>query len=285
MSKAGTLSFLGTQSPDAVNKLLRLSDSSHQIKNRAPQRLNHPASSSSLASVPASNSASPLTNSSTASTGLSSLAEPTHQHLHHHRGSKIRDTNKLSSESSSLNFKQPNAATSFAHRTRHHNRKVPGGVHSPILSFSFSKNSTRIATKCQRRVERVHAVMIPDAAVSIRRIRVRVHSIVSREHSRHMRDVLQAWAMQANIRPVPSAMDSPRFEFEIDRRYLNRIPFQQVSSIFLEARVNRSMNVSIGLLLATRHDDVHVPKLMRTWLQHTQSQTEVNANNGHDPGG
>ncbi len=115
--------LLGTQSPDAVNKLLRLSDSSHQIKNRTPHRPFHLSTSSSLSNTSAPNSASPLLSNSSTTTGLSSLTESTHHH-HHHRNNhvtKIRDTNKLTSESSSLNFKQP---TSHTHVTRSQTRKL-----------------------------------------------------------------------------------------------------------------------------------------------------------------
>ncbi len=82
--------ILGAQSPDAVNKLLRLSDSSHQIKSRGTQKLN-PSSTLSL-----HRNVSPLI----PSMGLSSVREFNPQQV-----SKMRDTNKLTSESSSLNFK------------------------------------------------------------------------------------------------------------------------------------------------------------------------------------
>ena len=113
--------FSGTQSPDAVNKLLRLSDSSHQVKNRAPQRPNTSTSSSPhSSSIP--NSASLLTNNktvpastTTTTTGLSSLVEQ-NQHHRHQDLTKLRDTNKLTSESSSLNFKTP-TSVSYGHLT------------------------------------------------------------------------------------------------------------------------------------------------------------------------
>jgi len=121
--------FSGTQSPDAVNKLLRLSDSSHQIKNRTSHRPFHLSTSSSLTGTSVQNSTSPLLSNSPTATGLSSLTESTHNnnnnnHHHHHRNhhvSKMRDTNKLTSESSSLNFKQP---TSYTHLIRSHTRKL-----------------------------------------------------------------------------------------------------------------------------------------------------------------
>ena len=83
---------LGTQSPDAVNKLLRLSDSNHQIKSRAPQK-----------TTPILRSASPLINNSVTLTGLTSTSELTQRR--YHQMSKMRDANKLTSESSSLNLK------------------------------------------------------------------------------------------------------------------------------------------------------------------------------------
>ncbi|CAF2499591.1 unnamed protein product [Rotaria sp. Silwood2] len=112
------LTKFGTQSPDAVNKLLRLTDSSHQVKPRAPQRPNHTSIPSNVLSTSVPNSTSPIISSitATATTGLSSLAESTHHHRHI---TKIRDTNKLTSESSSLNFKPP-ASTSYTHLIRSH---------------------------------------------------------------------------------------------------------------------------------------------------------------------
>ncbi|CAF5084548.1 unnamed protein product, partial [Rotaria socialis] len=76
--------FSGTQSPDAVNKLLRLSDSSHQIKARAPQRPNQPPASSNASSTSTANPTSPIINNITTSTGLSSFAEPSLPHRHQH---------------------------------------------------------------------------------------------------------------------------------------------------------------------------------------------------------
>ncbi|CAF1488798.1 unnamed protein product, partial [Adineta steineri] len=114
------LTKFGTQSPDAVNKLLRLSDSSHQIKNRTPQRSQHIPTSSSLSSSTSNNNpGSPLLSTSTTTTGLSSLTEVSYRQNHHHHQhlNKMRDTNKLTSESSSLNFKQP---TSYSHMIRSH---------------------------------------------------------------------------------------------------------------------------------------------------------------------
>jgi hypothetical protein len=74
-----------------MNKLLRLSDSSYQLKSRAGQKSN-PNSTFSLL-----RNASPLI----PSTGLTSVRE-----FSQHPVAKIRDTNKLTSESSSLNFKR-----------------------------------------------------------------------------------------------------------------------------------------------------------------------------------
>ncbi|CAF4955106.1 unnamed protein product, partial [Rotaria socialis] len=78
------LTKFGTQSPDAVNKLLRLSDSSHQIKARAPQRPNQPPASSNTSSTSTANPTSPIINNITTSTGLSSFAEPSLPHRHQH---------------------------------------------------------------------------------------------------------------------------------------------------------------------------------------------------------
>ena len=66
------------------------------------------------------NSGSPTMSNSSTTTGLSSLVEPTHHRQHHI--TKMRDTNKLTSESSSLNFKQP-MQTSHSHLIRSHTRK------------------------------------------------------------------------------------------------------------------------------------------------------------------
>jgi hypothetical protein len=113
----------GTQSPDAVNKLLRLSDS-NQTKTRTPNRPFHLSMSSSQTNTSIPHSASPSLSNLSTTTGLSSVAESTHHHHHHHRNhhtTKMRDTNKLTSESSSLNFKQP---ASHGHLIRSHTRKL-----------------------------------------------------------------------------------------------------------------------------------------------------------------
>ena len=126
---------LGTQSPDAVNKLLRLSDSSHQIKSVAQRRANHVSTSSSPSSAtsltnPESPSPSNLTIST--ATGLSSLSGfslPSHNRHHHHHLTKMRDTNKLTCESSSLNLKQPtSSSSSYLHLIRTHARKYRNGT-------------------------------------------------------------------------------------------------------------------------------------------------------------
>ncbi len=85
--------YLGTQSPDAINKPFRLSDSSHQIKARAPQKFTPNPTISLL------RHATPVVPSST---GLTSVREANQLKV-----TKMRDTNKLTSESSSLNFKVP----------------------------------------------------------------------------------------------------------------------------------------------------------------------------------
>ncbi|CAF3521628.1 unnamed protein product [Rotaria sordida] len=95
------LTKFGTQSPDDVNKLLRLSNSSHQIKSRAPLKPNSNSSSSILQTT------SPLINNTLTTTGLTSVNE-LNQHRRQHV-TKIRDANKLTSESSSLNFKPPSS--------------------------------------------------------------------------------------------------------------------------------------------------------------------------------
>ena len=76
------------------------------------------SSSQSTTSIPNSTSPS-LSNISTA-TGLSAVAESTHPHHRNHHLTRVRDTNKLTSESSSLNFKQP---TSHEHIARSPTRK------------------------------------------------------------------------------------------------------------------------------------------------------------------
>ncbi|CAF4108294.1 unnamed protein product [Rotaria socialis] len=100
--RTGTIQLtkFGTQSPDAVNKLLRLSDSSHQTKARAPIKPN-PNSSSSIF-----RNTSPLIGNPMASTALTSVSETTQSNSRRHQHmNKMRDANKLTSESSSLNFK------------------------------------------------------------------------------------------------------------------------------------------------------------------------------------
>jgi len=108
--------YSGTQSPDAVNKLLRLTDSSHQVKTRAQQRANQ---STNITHIPVSSSASPLISASATTTGLSSMTEPVQFRQTH--GTKLKDANKLSSESSSLNFKA-NHSGSYPHRIRSQNQ-------------------------------------------------------------------------------------------------------------------------------------------------------------------
>ena len=97
------LTKFGTQSPDAINKLFRLSDSSHQIKARAPIKSNPNTTVNLL------RNASPLI----PSTGLTSVRESNPPRL-----TKIRDTNKLTSESSSLNFKAPPSTFYIRSHTR-----------------------------------------------------------------------------------------------------------------------------------------------------------------------
>jgi len=103
------LFILGTQSPDAVNKLLRLSDSNHQIKSRIPQKTNPNSNISVL------RSASPLINNS-----IPSTSELIQQRRYHHPVTKMRDANKLTSESSSINPK-PALSTLY---TRSHIREL-----------------------------------------------------------------------------------------------------------------------------------------------------------------
>ena len=105
---------LGTQSPDAVNKLLRLSDSNHQIKSRAPQKPNQ------TSNIPVLRNASPLINNSITLTGHTSTSELTHQHRYPYQVTKMRDANKLTSESSSINPK-PALSTLY---TRSHIREL-----------------------------------------------------------------------------------------------------------------------------------------------------------------
>ncbi|CAF3890446.1 unnamed protein product [Adineta steineri] len=103
--RAGSIQLtkFGTQSPDAVNKLLRLSDSNHQIKSRAPQKSN------TILRSP-----SPLINNSITLTGLTSTSELT-QRRYHHQVTKMRDANKLTSESSSLNLKPASSVLFIRH--------------------------------------------------------------------------------------------------------------------------------------------------------------------------
>ncbi|CAF0850253.1 unnamed protein product [Rotaria sp. Silwood1] len=125
------LTKFGTQSPDDVNKLLRLSNSSHQIKSRAPLKPNPNSNSSVLQNT------SPLINNSLTTTGLSSVNDLT-QHRRQHV-TKIRDANKLTSESSSLNFK-PTSSTlhvrshiqsnqNNSHNLSKHADSGNGGIH------------------------------------------------------------------------------------------------------------------------------------------------------------
>lgn len=86
------LTKFGTQSPDAINKLFRLSDSNHHVKSRLVPK-SHPHTTVSIL-----RHASPII----PSTGFTSLRESSAQKI-----TRMRDTNKLTSESSSLNLKTP----------------------------------------------------------------------------------------------------------------------------------------------------------------------------------
>ncbi|CAF0905105.1 unnamed protein product [Adineta ricciae] len=114
---------LGTQSPDAVNKLLRLSDSNHQIKSRAPQK-----------TTPILRSASPLINNSVTLTGLTSTSELTQRR--YHQVAKMRDANKLTSESSSLNLKP---ASSVLYIRSH--IKIDNPVNNELLKNGHSDDN------------------------------------------------------------------------------------------------------------------------------------------------
>ncbi len=72
-------------------------------------------------------------------------------------------------------------------------------------------------------------------------------------------------------------MDFPQFEFEIDLHYHNRILVILINKRFTYC-------YCFPLILATRHDDSHMPKLMRSWLQRSQSQSEVTTDDGVDQG-
>ena len=117
-----SFSILGTQSPDAVNKLLRLSDSNHQIKARAPQK-----------STPILRSTSPLINNSITLAGLTSTSELTHRR-YHHQLTKMRDANQLSNESSSINFK----STSSVSYIRSHKRQLTYLKHTNCIRLFSS---------------------------------------------------------------------------------------------------------------------------------------------------
>lgn len=150
--------LLGTQSPDAVNKLLRLSDSSHQVKNRTPHRGFHMPTASSLSSTSIPGSRSPTMSSSSTVTGLSSVTEST---PNRNQLPKMRDTNKLTSESSSLNFKPP---TLHGHLMRSHTRKLFSIDHESIqFVLSLIQNYMNPAEKVE---------VIQDVVVSIQQILV-----------------------------------------------------------------------------------------------------------------
>jgi hypothetical protein len=202
------LTKFGTQSPDAVNKLLRLSDSSHQIKNRSAHRPYQLPTSSSLSNTCVLNSASTsLTNSST-TTGLSSVAESTsHRHRNHHTN-KMRDTNKLTSESSSLNFKQPTSNTPLI---RSHTQLNESGKEGGD-SGRGSLNST---------------------------------------------DTCVGDGSEKSTSTISDGFSSVRIR--------NRPPLPQSNS-------------------ASRHDETHMPKMTRNWLQRSQSHNEVIADDVVDRG-
>jgi hypothetical protein len=208
------LTKFGTQSPDAVNKLLRLSDS-NQTKTRMPHRPFHLNMSSSQSNTSIPNSASPSLSNLSTTTGLSSVAESTHQnnnnnhHNHHHHRNhhltKMRDTNKLTSESSSLNFKQPT-------------------THGNVIRSNTQLNESN-----------------------------REGGGDSGRGSLNSTDTFVADGSEKSTSTISDGFSSVRVR--------NRPPLPQSNS-------------------AARQDDAHVSKSMRNWLQRSQSQNEVNTNDG-----
>ncbi|CAF2173500.1 unnamed protein product [Rotaria magnacalcarata] len=201
------LTKFGTQSPDAVNRLLRLSDSSHQIKARAPQRPNQPPASSNTSSTSIVNSTSPVINNITTSTGLSSFAEPSLPHRHQHLA-KMRDTNKLTSESSSLNFKPP-TSTSYSHLIRSHTQI---NQNNNDLTKEIGGDSGR--------------------------------------GSLNSTDTCVGDGSEKSSSTIGDGFSSVKIR--------NRPPIPQSNSV-----------------TSSRHDGAQMPKLMRNWLQRSQSENEV----------
>ena len=115
----------GTQSPDAINKLFRLSDSSHQVKTRLPAKPNSHGALSTL------RHASPIL----PSTGFTSLRESSAQKI-----TRMRDTNKLTSESSSLNLKTPPTSSSSFYIRSHVIPKANGDIETSA-DTGYSSNS------------------------------------------------------------------------------------------------------------------------------------------------
>ncbi|CAF3738648.1 unnamed protein product [Rotaria socialis] len=200
-------SFSGTQSPDAVNKLLRLSDSSHQIKARAPQRPNQPPASSNTSSTSTANPTSPIINNITTSTGLSSFAEPSLPHRHQHLA-KMRDTNKLTSESSSLNFKPP-TSTSYSQLIRSHTH--------------INQNNNELTKEIGGD---------------------------SGRGSLNSTDTCVGDGSEKSSSTIGDGFSSVKIR--------NRPPIPQSNSV-----------------TSSRHDGAQMPKLMRNWLQRSQSENEV----------
>ncbi|CAF4282329.1 unnamed protein product [Rotaria socialis] len=201
------LTKFGTQSPDAVNKLLRLSDSSHQIKARAPQRPNQPPASSNTSSTSTANPTSPIINNITTSTGLSSFAEPSLPHRHQHLA-KMRDTNKLTSESSSLNFKPP-TSTSYSQLIRSHTH--------------INQNNNELTKEIGGD---------------------------SGRGSLNSTDTCVGDGSEKSSSTIGDGFSSVKIR--------NRPPIPQSNSV-----------------TSSRHDGAQMPKLMRNWLQRSQSENEV----------
>jgi hypothetical protein len=72
-------------------------------------------------------------------------------------------------------------------------------------------------------------------------------------------------------------MDFHQLEFEIDLHYHSQI-------LVIKMNSNLDRGLKNNFFLATRHDGTHMPKLMRNWLQRSQSQTEVSPDDVPDQG-
>ncbi|CAF4988053.1 unnamed protein product, partial [Rotaria socialis] len=167
-------------------------------------------------STSTANPTSPIINNITTSTGLSSFAEPSLPHRHQHLA-KMRDTNKLTSESSSLNFKPP-TSTSYSQLIRSHTH--------------INQNNNELTKEIGGD---------------------------SGRGSLNSTDTCVGDGSEKSSSTIGDGFSSVKIR--------NRPPIPQSNSV-----------------TSSRHDGAQMPKLMRNWLQRSQSENEVTTTDVADRG-